>query len=268
MTTRYLTEPDRVVFANGIIAVMQNRLPGWDADDSDPGVYWADDTSTTVIDLVRKINVAADATFILTALKPAIYDLLTEVGITHTPAHEGMSEDELRVLYFEAWEGLNAYVPSHWLPLSRRILPGAESYSYTLSLGTNTVTLYLAGPGGTDYGASARQEVQDYLNHPDRKPLWDFTVASITVTPYTIDANIKYRQGILDIEQTIRDSSDIFFRESRLAGEGVATSAMIDGLWADGVLDIDISTPSADLDAMDNVIYHGSLDTITYVEVA
>ena len=268
MTSRYLTVPSQAVLSAGLVSVLQGRLPEWDADESDPGVYWADDTAAKMIELTIRANLAADATFILTAEKPAIYDLLREVGVVHIPAHEGLSLEALRRIYFNALLGLNLYVPDNWLDLCRVVEPGIGSLSFTLNLSDNEVLVYVVDEDGEDYAVENKTVIQEYLNHPSRKPLWDFAVSDVTITPYTVDAQIHYEVGVLDIEELVVPRLEAFFLSSRIVGHEVSKSAITNGMWADGVRNIILTAPVADLVASDEVIYHGSIGVLTYVEVS
>ena len=268
MTTRHLEIPDRAVLTQGMIDVMREHIPGWEADESDPGVYWADEHANQLIQLAHKVNNAADATFILTAEKPAIYDHLTEVGVNVTGELQALSVEELRELYFNVWKGLSKDVPDYFIQLIKQIYPATESVSHNNRLSENEIDIYVAGVNSGNFPASDRDAIQTFMNLRQNKPIWiTYLVKELTITPYVVNASVKYRRGTRSPQLTVDTNSEVVIRELRKAGEGVALSALSQGMWAEGVIDIDFTSPAADLPASPDTIYHGVVGVVGYVEV-
>ena len=269
MTSRHLAVPNRTVMTQGIIDAMKRHLPTWEADESDPGVYWADETTDMIIDLVNKVNEAADATFILTATKPAIFDHLTSVGITITDAIREQDLDSLREQYFNVWRGLSKDVPDYFIQLIRQIKSDVGSVSSNNRLAENTIDIYVADTSGDNYNATDRTAIQAYLNLSSNRPIWiTYQVLPLVVTPYTLDATVSYARGSRNPRLLVEANANKAVEELRVAGGGIYLSALSDLLWAEGVTNIVFTNPTADLVSAYNKIYRGTVGTLTYSEVA
>ena len=263
-TQRYIQVPEMTALSNELRDALAVLLPDWTPRDSSPVTYWSDVTAVKLIEYLNQVNTAADANWIETATGDALVQLLRNVGLSPSP---GETDPDARQRYYDAWTALAKDTPEYARLLARQASALVADSALSFDVNTNTATLYLVDDAGNDVGASTRAAVQLYVNQPSRRPFWiDYATAEATVTAYSVDAAITYARHLPSPEAQVRRNLAATLVALRGLNTAIYQSALVEGAWASGVVNIAVSAPSAALPASPGIIYHGAIGTLTFTE--
>ena len=267
-TSRYIdTVPEQAALSADVTAVLRRRLPAWTPDASDPAVYWSDDTAGRVRAWIGQFNGSADANWIMRATGAALRQLANNAGIRTFP--DGETDDELRERIFNQFHALAPGTPPHDILLARQADSDVFDAARSFDPANDEVTIYVIDSDGMDLAAAAKTAIQDALNVRTRPAFWlDYMVGDVTVTDYTVDATVIYRTDAESPEPAVRPNLEAVMRRLRRLDTTIYMSALADGMWADNVVDITVTSPNATLMRAPGTVYHGSIGALTFTEEA
>ena len=267
-TSRYIdTVPEQAALSAAVTAALRGRLPAWMPDASDPAVYWSDDTSGRVRAWIAQFNDSADANWIMRAAGTPLRQLANNAGIRTFP--DGITDDEVRALIFNQFHALAEGTPPHDILLAMQADEDVFNAARSFDAANDEVTIYVIDSGGMDLEAAAKTAIQEALNVRTRPAFWlDYVVGGVTVTDYTVDAAITYRTDAESPEPAVRPNLEAVMRRLRRLDTSIYMSALSDGMWADNVVDISITSPSVTLMRAPGTVYHGAIGALTYTEEA
>ena len=235
MTTKFIAETEIADISSGIVVDMQSVMPDWEADESDPGVYWADIVAERLNTQIREFN------------------------------------STLQEVYTERLVALSRQIkdtPEYVLSLINEILPNVTSVGLENKPANSQMLVYLLDSEGANPDFAIQQQVENYLSADSRHPFWiDYVVADTTITTFTVDATITYRYDRQSPEDEIVESLTAALTNLRALGS-VVTPTILSGHMTidDSIVKVEITSPSADLPRDYGVSYQGEIGTLKFVE--
>ena len=268
VTSRYIeTIPGQAALSADVVAALRARLPTWTPDASDPAVYWSDDTAGRVRAWIAQFNDSADANWVMRATGTALRQLANNAGIRTFP--DGETDDELRERIFNQFHALAEGTPAHDILLAMQADSDVFNAARSFDASNDEVTIYVIDSDGMDLEASAKTAIEEALNVRTRPAFWlDYQVGDVTVTDYTVDATIIYRTDAESPEPAVRANLAAVMRRLRRLDTSIYMSALSDGMWADNVVDVSVTSPGATLMRAPGTVYHGVIGTLTVTEEA
>ena len=115
MTTDFIQPESSANIIAAIVEAMQKQLPTWMADESDPGVYWADAVADAISDFADKINIGLLQAFAPTATGLGLDALAADVGLTR---EDGETDEHLRARYRRQWFAVRPDTPEYYAELA------------------------------------------------------------------------------------------------------------------------------------------------------
>lgn len=267
ISRRYISPvPEQDALSTSVVGRLRAKLPDWTPDDSDPGLYWSDDTAGSEIARIEQHNDSADQNWVVKATGQALRELANNVGIFSFPA--GISDEEIRELIYDQFRGLAPGTPPSDKRLARLADPNVADVGRSFSFGDNQVTIYVVDEEGEDLDAAARSAIQAALNVPNRDAFWlDYVVGSATKTDYTVDAAITYGRGDPNPETAVRANLAATLLRLRRLDTAIYQSELSKGMWVrDVVKNIAFTSPAAPLPKSPGTIYHGAIGTLSFQE--
>ena len=269
MTSRYVTIPSLSDMQSAMIRHMQSVLTLWRADESDPGVYWADLTVNEMRKWANEFNAGADNNFVPTAVGQALVDLVSEVGITATVDEATENPLAVRQQYYDAFVALAKDTPEYARFLARLVSSDVVDVGLVSQRTLNLIDMYLANADGDDPGSTVRAAVEARMNLPTNHPIWlNYRVLPSTKTDFTVTAEVTYRKGQPSPESVVLVNLNAALIALRKLDTEINHDTLKNGMWADDVVSITVTSPAATLAKSASVVYNGMVDTITFVEQA
>ena len=272
MVTRMLEPPEQSVLAAALIARMQTVLEDWSAYESDPGTYWADIMAAEMIARIGDFNASARQSWLLSATGGALEDLVAQYGITRR-ADE--SDNALRVRAVAQFASRAVGTPDAVRVDARAADARVDSVSYRPDRASNEIDVWITRiptedmPNDIAPPADLRTVVQTYLNADERKLIWiDYSVLAPTVTPYTVDGTITYARGTQSPRAAVEQSLNAWMRTQRALDTRVSVSGLVAACWVPGVVDVDLTSPAADMARAIDTAYVGAVGSLVYAAEA
>ena len=267
MATRPFIDPvpEQDALALAIVNRLRQDLPTWTPDASDPAVYWSDDTAADRIELVGQFNASAEQNWVVTATGEGLRRKANDAGIFDFP--EGETFPELRQRIYDQWDALAEGTEPHDVLRARRSNALVADASRVVDRANDRATIYVLGADGMNLEAAVRTAIQAALNVRNRPAFWlDYVVGVATITDYTVAATVTYRRRSESPETAVLANLEAVVTRLRKLDTAVYISALKEGMWAENVVDIDITSPANDLAHSPDTVYHGTAGTITFTE--
>lgn len=234
---RYISPvPDQAALSAAVVGALRERLPTWTADESDPGVYWSDDTAGRLIRLINDFNDSADANDVLRAQGLALRELVRQFGVLTPP--EGASDDDLRAIFQAQWDAVTEGTPA-WdirqaLKSSTRVADASRS---PVDWAANTVTMYVVDANGGNLTDEERAGVSSFLNDPARPTFWlDYLVPEATVENYLLSGRIVYDRSKADPLEQVVENLQAAMDGLRTLRTGIDDSILQQAAWVPDVV--------------------------------
>lgn len=242
---KFLDVPTQANYQALLVQALRDRIPGWTPDVTDPGVYWADDTSARIIEWLNQFNASAEANDILLATGDALTRLVRQFGIIERLP--GESDAALRLRFQRRWDSITAGTPA-WdivraFESDSRVADAARSL---VDWGANTVNIYVLDSSANNFPSDDRLNIQNALNREDKPTFWlDYRVPEVTQRFYLVSGYIVFDNRLADPIETVRSNMDSTLASLRTLDTGIDDSALIDGSWATGVERMELTVTSA-----------------------
>ena len=266
---RMLVVPAQSALVEQFTAAMRLRLPDWAGYDSDPLTYAADILAADRIALMQAANDAADASWLFTATGGALEDIVAQYGLARIV---GETDAQLRVRAVGQFQSRSIGTPESVLADARAALPEVADVSFQADRANNRINIWLAVTDDTSPVPTAAQRtaVSDYINADSRRPIWlTYDVQPCVAAAYTVAGAITYRRGAPSPEADVRARLTAFIADYRgRLNRRLATSAIVAAMWAPGVVDIDLTSPSADVAKALAQVNVGVVGALTFTEEA
>ena len=271
--SRYVVIPVPGAISDELVEEMAGALPRWTPDESDPGVYWADFTEEKFVELMKQWNASADQVWVPTATGQGLRDKLLEVGYVATGNE---TEEELRQIYYDAFVSLAKDSPEWALLQARRASPVVFDVSLD-EPANNMINVYCIDIDGESVDPGVRALVQARLNSKGLRPIWlTYMVLAARKTNYTVDATITYiaDEGVDEAQIQAQLKAKII--EERKLDNTIYISSLERSLWPtipeeegriQPVLDVQVTAPANNLAGAVDLVYHGSVGTLTFTGV-
>lgn len=248
---RYIQDiPTLAELSEEIVAALRVLLPDWTPDVTDPGVRWADDTSSRLIALMQAFNASADANYLLRARGQALRELLLSWGVYDVPA--GQSRDDslqaVRDLWSaitagtDAWDILQAHEASDMVADAARATPDTADWA------ANRTRIYVLNAMGENLAPSERAAVQAHLNRSERPTFWTtYFVGEVGIERYLVTGTVIYDEQLGNPRTTVEANLEAALSDLRKLNRGIDDSVLIERMWAPAVRRIDLQIVSATL---------------------
>ncbi|MPT48046.1 MAG: baseplate assembly protein [Sphingobium sp.] len=243
------------------IAAMRILIPDFVARESDPATVALQVFSYREMLLRQRVNDAAKAVMVAYAMGGDLDNLGALFGVARlliTPADTQAgtpdiweSDEDFRRRIVMAPEGYSVAGPEgayifHALSADSRVL---DASAISNNPGEVLVTI-LGREGDGTAPAALLTAVYDYLSAETRRPLTDLVIVqSATITPFAVEAEITTYSGP-DAGLVLAESRrklDEYLTTSRRLGRDITLSAIHSALHGDGVHNVRIINPPADI---------------------
>ena len=254
MVSRYIEPvPTQESYQQQLVNMLRARLPGWTPDITDPGYYWADDTSGEIIKLINQFNASADANFILTATGTALDELLRQFGIINIDPN--LSDAEKRLIFQRRWDSITQGTPA-W-DIRRALEAAVEQDIMNADVGRsavdwhrNLVYIYILDSMGQNLQSDLRVQIQDRLNAPDKPTFWiDYRVRAATTEDYLVSGEIVYNSSLANPIAEVRSNLDAALLSLKRLNTGIDDSTIISQIWEPSVRRVELTLTKATLNA-------------------
>ena len=241
---RYLDVPTHADLDAEIIAALRVLLPDWEPDMGDPVVYWSDDTSGRLIELINKFNTSADANSILTAKGAALRELLSQFGILSQDLTGNETDAELLDLFISQWNRITQGTPAWDIARAKDAdSKVADVGRGLLDWAANTISLYVLDSQARNLTAAERTAIQNELNREDKPTFWlDYRVPEATIDHYLVSGRLVYDARLSDPIAAVRENLDAALLSLRRLDTGIDDSTLINMAWDPAVrrMELDI----------------------------
>lgn len=269
-TRRLLSIPEQATLSAALVAQMQTQLPEWTAQASDPGVYWADLMAAEMIRRATEFNASADASWLFTATAGALEDLVAQYGLARLPDE---TDAELRIRAVAQFSSRAVGTEQSALTDAFAASPMVADASIQVDRAANEIDVWITAVPADDTpddiapSTALRTAVQAYLNESVRKLIWiDYAVLAPTVTTYQVAGAVVYARGADNPEVAATARLTAWMLERRTLDTLVSVSALTAAIFGPDIVDVDLTSPAADLPKSKSVAYVGSVGTLIFTE--
>ena len=225
--------PVRADLRDAIIAVLQVSLPNWTPQQSDPGYYIADDIAERIIRFIEQHNAGAAELYPLTASVEGLIQLLDNIGV---PEATG-TITELLQQYRNRWNALAASTTEFVQRLVQSINNDIISIEVARDIPRSKAIVFAVKADGVALTPIERQALDDELNNDftvaTKVLWWDYVVLDALHIPYTVEAQIRYRQELISladlkvlINETLTTAMNSLAKLDRALGESILEQAI------------------------------------------
>lgn len=270
MVTRNLLElPTREELRADLVARHRSVLPDWAGRGTSP-LFVADDAiAGWLLAQFMEFNVAADRALISTATGVWLDDLAAIFGVTREP---GQTDRQVRLAITAAFARVSAGTPEAIRADAFAASEEVADVSMRTDLANNEIDVWLTvmatgSPPSIVPPADVISAVANYLNDDNRRLIVidRHVVASATVETYTVAGTVTFARDAASPEATSLSNLDSWMMAHRTLNTRISTSALIAALWTPDVIDVDLTSPAADLAAVISTARVGSAGTISFV---
>ena len=250
MTSRYLTVPDFDALTQDMITALQAVLTDWTADESDPGVYWTDETAMRFITMIEDFNDSADAAWVPRATGGALAELLSNVALAAVAANSVEME---RDRYYRAWQALTRETEDYLELITREAITGIGDVRIRFEdadRDANRMIAFIADSAGDNLPDADRTTLNALYNNPVNHPIWlDWFLGWVKPIEYAVIGTVILRENVLAVQTAVRERLMAEIALAQEIGQTVYASRFIDAAYERGVVD-DALLTLANVDAM------------------
>lgn len=274
-TVPFISVPDVNALSDEIIASMRRLLINWTPDDSDPGVYIADEIAQRIINYINDANKSLVQYDPETADRDGLAVIGRRVNIVQG---DNESNSDFLQRYYDAWIALSPSTKEFIRLLLRRAsrdsrlsnalrmaAGNAFDVGIVRDLDNNLGRVYIINDEFEGIEAADRALIETYLNQLEVKPFWiDYSVDNPTINAYTVNALLVYRGDSENIITNATASLRAAISRFARLGNSISVDQIRDVLRVTNVFDVIVTSPANNLVAAnDSIVYVGEVGNIT-----
>ena len=264
-----LETPTRDALRGALVAAHRAVLPEWAGRETSP-LYVADDTiAGFLLAQYGAFNASADRALVATATGTWLDALAAVYGVTR---QSGESDADVRNAIAAAFASVSAGTPEALIAAAKAASPLVADVSLRNDLANNEIDVWLTAvppadaPTNITPSAAVIAAVKAYLDDPVRRLILidEHIVAAATVATYTVAGTVTFARTAPDPQTESLAQLSAFMLGARTLNTRIATSRLAAALVTPDVIDVDLTSPAADLAAAIDTARVGAAGTITF----